>query len=120
MVFISTLETECFTAFTDYSVFHCKVRFLNQVLAFLGWAPLNILILIGKLLTVPLVIFLQIIYFLISRLVLHQESFVNRMRNNHVASQLRACAENAHRSIFSYFILKEVFPAGFTELMAAR
>ena len=61
MILVATCETKSSPTFTFARFVNCIIRSLNQIIAFLLWAPSYISIVVCKLLTVPKHVLLLVI-----------------------------------------------------------
>ena len=113
VVLIFTRKAERVPAFAVHDIFERVNSFFCHVVAAFLRAPLDVLVLIGHLLTMPVQIFLLVDNIMLEVL---QEKAV---RHYNVAPQLRTFCENTAWTIRGHFVNQKMFPTHFVELMAA-
>jgi len=119
MIFIPALEAEAYSTVAWYGVFHAEVILLNNVVAILLWTPLNILIMIRKLLAVPKVVLFSVVNTIFEHFIgdVFKE---HRVRYHHIASQLWTFGEHAPCSHFGHFTSQVLSPTCWMVLMLAH
>lgn len=119
MVLFTALEAKGSAALALNDVFGCVRVSFDEEVTTLPRTPLDVSAVISELLTVPLQVLLQVVLFF-SFAGFLGEHHHDRVRNNHVAPQLRTAGKHTRVTFFFYFDFDVASKAELTELVTAR